>query len=122
MKKGIMVVEAIKGAVDAARTLAVKQPIAVGAFVVAGVSLFAPDVLQAVTAPSSPDSFAYDIYKVAVEDILQGPIGFVAGAGAIVLGAVSAMQQKVMAAIPAILGGAALIKADAIVQTMGALF
>ncbi len=76
---------------------------------------------SAVSAPAVGD-FAYDIYNIAVTKILQGPIGFVAGCGAIALGAVSAMQSKIMQAVPAILGGAALIKADAIVTTLGAIF
>jgi hypothetical protein len=74
----------------------------------------------AVTAPSS-GSFAYDIYDIAVNQILKGPIGFVAGASAITLGAVCAIKQQIMGAVPAILGGAALIKADAITTSLGAL-
>ncbi len=77
------------------------------------------DPAFAITAPA--DGFAYDIYDIAVNRILKGPIGFVAGAAAIVIGAVAAIQQKVMGAVPAILGGAALLKADAITASLGAL-
>jgi hypothetical protein len=59
---------------------------------------------------------------VAVERILQGAIGFVAGVGAMVMGAVLAIQQKVLAAIPAILGGAILLNADTLVTTLGMTF
>ncbi len=76
---------------------------------------------EAITAPAA-GSFAYDIYDVAVNSILKGPIGFVAGIAAIVLGAISAIKGQMMMAFPAILGGAALIKADTIVTTMGAMF
>jgi len=76
---------------------------------------------DAFTAPTS-GTFAYDIYDIGVNKVLKGPIGFVAGSAAIVLGAVSAVRAQIMGAIPAVLGGAALIKADAIVTSLGMLF
>ena len=76
---------------------------------------------SAFTAPAA-GSFAYTVYDVAVERILQGAIGFVAGVGAMVMGAVLAIQQKVLAAIPAILGGAILLNADTLVTTLGMTF
>ena len=76
---------------------------------------------EAITAPTA-GSFAYDIYDVAVNSILKGPIGFVAGLSAIVLGSISAIKGQMMLAFPAILGGAGLIKADTIVNSMGAIF
>jgi hypothetical protein len=75
----------------------------------------------AITAPAA-GSFAYDIYDMAVNSILKGPIGFVAGLGAVCFGAVLAIQQKMGGAIPALLGGAALLKADSIVASMGLLY
>jgi hypothetical protein len=74
----------------------------------------------AITVPAT-GSFAYDIYDIAVNSILKGPIGFVGGVGAIVFGAIEAMRGRVLEAIPAILGGAALLKADTIVQTLGCI-
>jgi hypothetical protein len=59
---------------------------------------------------------------MAVNSILKGPIGFVAGLGAVCFGAVLAIQQKMGGAIPALLGGAALLKADSIVASMGLLY
>jgi len=75
----------------------------------------------AITTPAT-GSFAYDVYDIAVNDILKGPVGFVAGIGAIAFGAVAAIRSEVMAAVPAVLGGAALLKADAIVGSLGAIF
>lgn len=75
----------------------------------------------AITAPAA-GSFAHDIYKVAVQDILKGPIGFVGGVGCVVIGAIAAVQSKIMAAVPAVLGGASIIKADSITSSLGALF
>ncbi len=89
-------------------------------FVAIVVSLsFAPSA-WALTSPGA-GSFAYDIYDIAINSILKGPIGFVAGTAAIVFGSVIAIQGKILAAIPAILGGAALLKADSIVNTLGAI-
>ena len=76
------------------------------------------EVAQAITAPAT-GSFAFDVYDVGVNKILSGPIGFVAGVGAIVIGAVSAVQQKVVAAVPAILGGAVMLNADSVVESLG---
>ncbi|MGC9100087.1 MAG: hypothetical protein ACP5HC_02315 [Caldisericum sp.] len=68
-------------------------------------------------APSQ--GFAYDIYKIAVEDILKGPVGFVGGVAAMVLGAISLIAGRYLTAIPAVLGGAVLLKADSIVSSLG---
>ena len=62
----------------------------------------------AFTAPAA-GSFAYTVYNVAITQMLNGAIGFVAGVGAMVLGAVMAIQQKIMLAIPCIIGGAVLL-------------
>ncbi len=74
----------------------------------------------AITTPVD-GSFAYDIYDIGVNSILKGPIGFVAGVGAIIFGSIEAIRGQVLGAVPAILGGAALLKADAIVQTLGCI-
>ncbi len=74
----------------------------------------------AITTPAT-GSFAYDIYDIGVNSILKGPIGFVAGVGAIIFGAIEAIRGQVLGAVPAILGGAALLKADDIVQTLGCI-
>lgn len=75
----------------------------------------------AIVAPGV-GSFAYDVYDMAVNSILKGPIGFVGGLAAVCFGAAMAIQQKVGGAIPALLGGAVLLKADAIVSSMGLLY
>jgi len=75
-------------------------------------------VALAISAPST-GSFAYDMYDIAVNKMLKGPIGFVAGLAAIAFGAVSLVQARIMTAVPAILGGAAIIKADAITSSLG---
>ena len=75
----------------------------------------------AIDAPAG-GTFAYDVYDIAVNSILKGPIGFVCGVAAIALGAISAIKADIMTAVPAVLGGAAVLKADAIVESLGAIF
>ncbi len=73
---------------------------------------------NAITAPAST-AFAYDVYDVGVNSVLKGPIGFIGGVGAIVFGAVTAIRGAVLQALPALLGGGVLLKADSIVTTLG---
>jgi len=87
----------------------------VGAMVMA----VAPDAF-AVTAPVT-GSFAFDVYDIAVNEILKGPVGFVCGVGAIAFGAFSAIRSQIFPAVAATLGGGALIKSDAIVASLGML-
>lgn len=93
--------------------------VVVGFIVALGVFANLP-VAHAITAPQQ-GTFAYSVYDVGVNDILKGPIGFVGGAAAIVYGAIMAVQGRVMGAIPAILGGAVMLKADTIVSSLGAI-
>ena len=75
-------------------------------------------VASAITAPTT-GSFAYDVYDIGVNKLLKGPVGFVGGVAAIVIGAIAAIRAQIMLAIPAILGGAALLKADTITASLG---
>ncbi len=88
-------------------------------FMVAAVTAMAAQAF-AINAPGN-GSFAYDLYDIGVNKIVKGPIGFVGGVMAMVFGAFSAIQARIMLAVPAILGGAALLKADSIVTSLGAL-
>lgn len=90
-----------------------------GGLVAALVLLCAMPAL-AVTAPAT-GSFAYSVYDIAVVKILQGPIGFVAGLAGIVFAAVLAVKAMILPAVLAILGAGVLIKADAIVASLGML-
>lgn len=75
---------------------------------------------HAIVAPAA-GSFAYDVYDIGVNQILRGPIGFVGGVVAIVIGAVFAIQGEVMYSVPAILGGAVMLRADTVVTSLGAI-
>ena len=75
-------------------------------------------VASAITAPAA-GSFAYDVYDIGVNRLLKGPVGFVGGVAAIVIGAIAAIRAQIMLAIPAILGGAVFLKADTITASLG---
>lgn len=74
----------------------------------------------AATTPAA-GAFAYDIYDIAVNKILNGPIGFVAGVGAIGYGGYQAWMGNGWGAILPILGGATILSADTIVTSLGAV-
>ena len=75
---------------------------------------------MAMTVPAA-GSFAYDLYDIGVNQILLGPIGFVAGVACMVFAAILAIRQMILPAAGVVLGGAFLLKADAVVQTIGAM-
>lgn len=103
----------------AARVLS--DPRAAAAAAGAGLVLLGAGAAHAITAPAQ-GSFAYDVYDIAVGKMLGGPIGFVGGVMAMAIGAVMAIQQRIMAAVPAVIGGAMLLKADSIIESLGAVF
>ncbi|MFH7319278.1 hypothetical protein ACHHRT_01565 [Desulfurivibrio sp. D14AmB] len=72
----------------------------------------------AFTAPVA-GSFAYDLYDVGVNGVLKGPIGFVAGVGAMAGAAFLAFRQMILPAAGTVLGGVFMLKADAVVETLG---
>ncbi|WP_257291359.1 hypothetical protein [Endozoicomonas sp. ONNA1] len=85
----------------------------------AAASAFAmPELAMAITAPADNTAFAYDLYDVAVNDMLKGPVGFVGGLATIILSAINITKNWMMAGA-GVLGGTALIKADSVVTTMG---
>lgn len=74
---------------------------------------------SAVTAPAV-GSFAYDLYDVGVNLILNGAPGFIAGMGSVIWSATKIQQDWKMAGL-GILGGSALLKADDITTSLGVI-
>jgi hypothetical protein len=66
-------------------------------------------------------SFAYDLYDIAVTQILLGPIGFVAGVASMVFAAILAIRQMILPAAGVVLGGAFLLSADTVVSSIGSV-
>lgn len=84
-----------------------------------GLNAISPMVM-AMTAPANDKGFGYFFYDIIVNQILHGPIGFAVGVCVIVFSA-SYLSKNWMGALAGIIGGSAIIKADAIVVSMGAL-
>jgi len=95
----------------------VKRAVPLAGLAVAGGAVAA----NAITAPSS-GSFLYDLYDIVVTKMLQGPAGFVAGVAAIAYGSAMLITGRIAPAVTGILGGALLIKSDAITTSLGLLF
>jgi hypothetical protein len=83
------------------------------------VFLLASSMATAFTAPATGD-FGYDVYDIVVNQILNGPIGFIGGVALIVLGATQIMKNWMMT-ILCIIAGTVLIRAEALVVTLGAM-
>ena len=75
---------------------------------------------MAMTVPAA-GSFAYDLYDIGVNQILLGPVGFVGGVGCMVFAAILAIRQMILPAAGVVLGGAFLLKADTVVQSVGSM-
>ncbi len=71
----------------------------------------------AIVAPAA-GSFAFDLYDVAVNDVLLGAPGFVGAVIIMVVSAVNLTRNWVLS-IAGLLGGVILINADAITASMG---
>jgi hypothetical protein len=72
---------------------------------------------QAVNTMAQGD-FGFEVYDVVVNQILNGPIGFVGAALAIVFGVVQLFRSWVMGVVSLIVASM-IINAEAIVDTMG---
>ena len=75
--------------------------------------------VSAITAPAA-GSFAYDLYDVAVNDIVKGAPGFVGGVFGVAYSATKfSTDWKIATA--GILASTMIIKADTVTTTLGAL-
>ena len=74
----------------------------------------------AMTVPAT-GSFAYDLYDIGVNQILLGPIGFTGGVACMCVAAILAIRQMILPAAGVVLGGAFLLRANTVVETIGAL-
>ncbi len=83
-------------------------------------SLFIAGQAFGMTKPTA-GSFAYDLYDIGVNQILLGPIGFVGGVACMVIAAILAVKQMILPAAGTVLGGAFLLKADSVVESVGSL-
>jgi len=82
--------------------------------------LFVTSNAMAMAVPAA-GSFAYDLYDIGVNQILLGPIGFIAGVAFMCVAAILAVRQMILPAAGVVLGGAFLLKANTVVQTIGSM-
>jgi len=75
----------------------------------------------AITAPTSGSLF-YDVYDIVVNSMLKGAIGFVAAILVFMMGIGLFFVQKIIPGIIGVVCDALIIKADAIVTTLGLTF
>jgi len=81
------------------------------------VALAAVQTAMAIATPQT-GTLGYDLYDVAVNDMLNGPIGYVAGLAAIVFGGFQIVKSYAIAGL-SVLGGSAVLNADTIVTSLG---
>jgi len=74
---------------------------------------------RAFAIPAAGD-FGFDVYDIVVNQILNGPIGFIGGVALIVFGATQIMKNW-FTTILCIVAGTVLIRADDLVVTLGAV-
>lgn len=73
----------------------------------------------AFTTPSS-GSVLYDVYDLAINDILKGPAGFVIATGLIGMGVGAATMGKgIVLPVMSVIGGALIYKLDGVVESLG---
>jgi hypothetical protein len=83
-------------------------------------TLFQASSALAMTVPAT-GSFAYDLYDIGVNQILLGPVGFTGGVACMCVAAILAIRQMILPAAGVVLGGAFLLRANTVVETIGAL-
>lgn len=64
-------------------------------------------------------SVAFSLYDIFVNQVLLGPVGWVGAIAALAYGGILTAQGTYTLAIPALLGGVMILKADAIIASLG---
>ena len=72
-------------------------------------------------AKPAAGSFAYDIYKIGIIDLLQGPAGFVGAAILVVLGVVMLLRGTWSVTVASFIAAGILAKAETIITSLGAV-
>ncbi len=75
----------------------------------------------ALSAPTTGSMF-YDVYDIVVNSMLKGAVGFVAAILIFMTGLGLFFMQKIIPGVIAVVCAALIIKADAIVSSLGLLF
>ena len=75
----------------------------------------------AITAPTTGSLF-YDVYDIVVNSMLKGAVGFVAAILVFMMGIGLFFMQKIIPGVIAVVCAALIVKADAIVTSLGLIF
>lgn len=75
---------------------------------------------MAIPVPAAGDA-GFELYDVAVNDLLNGPVGFVLGLGTVIYSATQVMTNWKGGGL-GILGGSTALSADTIVTSLGFIF
>ena len=100
-----------------------RNPVAAGALAVAAgtISLGLPADVLAWTVPAQ-GSFLYNVYDIAVNQMLDGALGFIIGMGCIAAGGYFIANSRaggMASGVPMILLGGVLANLDTVTQTLG---
>ncbi len=96
-----------------------KKTYLVAVFAIAALALDYVAVYAAVTP--AVGSFAYDAFDIVVNDILGGALGTVMGVAAVAFSCYATIKNELFVAIPALVGGGMLLKADDVAYSLGAI-
>ena len=94
--------------------------IIMAAVIVAALSVTFIPCAEAFTKPAA-GSFAYDIYKIGILDLLQGPAGFVGAAILVVLGVAMLLRGTWSVTVASFIAAGVLAKAETIITSLGAV-
>ncbi|MBU0991733.1 MAG: hypothetical protein KJ737_04480 [Proteobacteria bacterium] len=90
------------------------------AMMVLSLAMAIPQSVFAMTAPAA-GSFGYDVYDIVVNNMSKGAIGFGVGVVGVVSAGLLAWKQQFPAMLGTLAATGGLVKADAIINTFGAL-
>lgn len=111
---------AVQARLSLGSTLAASKPMqGIAMMGMAALLVLVTSAARAFAIPAAGD-FGFDVYDIVVNQILNGPIGFIGGVALIVFGATQIMKNW-FTTILCIVAGTVLIRADDLVVTLGAL-
>lgn len=111
---------AVQARLSLGSTLAVSKPTqSIAMMGMAALLVLVANAARAFAIPAAGD-FGFDVYDIVVNQILNGPIGFIGGVALIVFGATQIMKNW-FTTILCIVAGTVLIRADDLVVTLGAV-
>ncbi len=85
------------------------------------IPMFAGNAMAGILAPTAGSLF-YDVYDLAINNILKGAVGFVIGCALIGTGIWLASKVRLLEAISSVISGILVIKLDSLLTSASAIF